>query len=102
MEAAGVVFTANMKIRFTTNDADPQSINESGVDGFQLISIGCDDVAVPGDIDGNGVVDVNDFLLMLGAWGDCPDPCPPCPADVDGNCSVDVNDFLILLANWTS
>ncbi|MHC4828642.1 MAG: hypothetical protein ACYTEY_18985 [Planctomycetota bacterium] len=103
MEAAGVVFTANMKFRFTANDADPQSINESGVDGFQLISVGCDDVSVPGDIDGNGVVDVNDFLMMLAAWGDCPDPCPPsCPADFDGNCSVDVNDFLILLANWTS
>jgi hypothetical protein len=102
MEAAGLVFTANMKIRFTANDADPQSINESGVDGFQLIAIGCDDAGIPGDIDGDGLVNVNDFLLMLAAWGDCPDPCPPsCPADLDGNCSVDVNDFLILLANWT-
>ena len=57
---------------------------------------------VPGDVDGDGTVGIDDFLMLLAAWGACPEPCPPsCPADFDGDCEVGVNDFLILLANWT-
>jgi hypothetical protein len=53
------------------------------------------------DLNGDGSVSVNDFLLLLSAWGDCPDPCPPsCPADFDGNRTVGVTDFLVLLAKW--
>ncbi|MHC4766006.1 MAG: hypothetical protein ACYTF2_12945 [Planctomycetota bacterium] len=101
MENAGLVMTANMKIRYTANDGEPQSINEAGVDGFKVFAIGCGD-EVPGDVDGNGVVDVIDFLALLAAWGPCPDPCPPsCAADFDDNCQVDVLDFLIQLANWS-
>jgi hypothetical protein len=54
-----------------------------------------------GDINGDGSVDVNDFLQMLGAWGACPDPPEPCPADLDNDGSVGITDFLILLANWS-
>jgi hypothetical protein len=54
-----------------------------------------------GDLDGDGVVGVSDFLALLAAFGPCPDPCPPaCPADLDGDCTVGVTDFLILLANF--
>jgi hypothetical protein len=52
---------------------------------------------VTGDIDGDGVVDVEDLLLLLGDWGDC----PGCLADLDGNGVVDVSDLLILLGSWT-
>jgi hypothetical protein len=52
-----------------------------------------------GDVDGDGAVGVNDFLLMLGEWGACGD-CPVCPADFDDDCGVGVTDFLILLAEW--
>ena len=71
LEALGMVFTADMKIRFTANDANPQSINEAGVDGFQVFTINCDD-GIPGDVDGDGVVDATDFLALLAAWGPCP------------------------------
>ncbi|MEE8459778.1 MAG: hypothetical protein V3S08_07885 [Phycisphaerales bacterium] len=55
-----------------------------------------------GDIDGDGLVGINDFLLLLGAWGPCDMPCPPvCAADLDGDCDVGITDFLTLLANWT-
>jgi hypothetical protein len=55
-----------------------------------------------GDIDGDGIVGINDFLLLLGAWGPCDMPCPPaCAADLDGDCDVGITDFLTLLANWT-
>jgi subtilisin family serine protease len=55
---------------------------------------------VPGDIDGDGSVGITDFLILLGAWGPCPDPPDPCSADLDGDGSVGITDMLILLGNW--
>ncbi len=55
-----------------------------------------------GDIDHDGSVNVTDLLLLLAAWGACPQPCPPtCPADLDADCQVSVTDLLILLSEWT-
>jgi hypothetical protein len=53
---------------------------------------------IPGDVDGDGVVDISDLLLLLGAWGECTGECP---ADFDGNGAVDTDDLLVLLANWS-
>ena len=57
-------------------------------------------VLVPsvGDLDGDGSVGIVDFLLLLGVWGPCEDPC--CPADLDEDGMVGITDFLVLLANW--
>jgi hypothetical protein len=61
-----------------------------------------DSCEVPGDVNGDGVIDVSDLLDVLAAWGPCPLPCPPwCPEDVDGTCEVDVTDLLVVLANWS-
>ncbi len=35
-----------------------------------------------GDLDGDGIVGIVDFLALLGAWGPCP---APCIADLDGD-----------------
>ena len=48
------------------------------------------------DLDGNSVVDVDDLLSLLAAWG----PCADCPQDLDDSGSVDVDDLLALLAAW--
>jgi hypothetical protein len=62
--------------------------------------VGCaDEPGIPGDLNGDGVVDVLDLLILLDAWGAC-DDCNECPADLNGDCSVDVLDLLILLDNW--
>jgi hypothetical protein len=50
----------------------------------------------PWDTDGDGIVGINDFLDLLGAWG----PNPGHAADFDGDGEVGINDFLELLANW--
>jgi hypothetical protein len=52
------------------------------------------------DANGDGVVNISDFLFMLSTWGPCPDPPEPCPADLDDNGDVGITDFLQLLANW--
>ena len=45
---------------------------------------------------------ITDFLMLLGAWGPCADPCPPsCEADLDGDCAVGITDLLLLLADWS-
>ncbi|MCZ6835356.1 MAG: hypothetical protein O7G85_06230 [Planctomycetota bacterium] len=51
----------------------------------------------PADIDGDGVVGVNDLLSLLSVW----DACVSCPEDLDGNGQVDVFDLLQLLADWS-
>jgi hypothetical protein len=58
-----------------------------------------DECDVIGDLDGDGTVGVNDFLLLLQAWGACGD-CGSCLADLDGDCTVGINDFLTLLSFW--
>ena len=58
-------------------------------------------VQVPGDVTGDGIVDVLDLLAVLAAWGDCPSQ-GDCPADINGNGVVDVLDLLIVLGAWTT
>jgi len=48
--------------------------------------------ACPGDLDGNGMVDVQDLLLVLEYYGD------EDGGDTDGNGLTDVNDLLIVVA----
>ncbi len=53
-----------------------------------------------GDLDGDGQVGIVDMLLLLSAWGPCPDPPGECDADLDGDGEVGILDFLALLAGW--
>jgi hypothetical protein len=93
---AGLATSETCRLRLTL-DTEPPAV---AVTPGRFTIVGSD--ALPGDLDGDGAVGVADFLLLLGAWGACPPPCPPlCPGDLDGDCSVGVNDFLLLLANWT-
>ena len=59
------------------------------------------EVSLLGDLDGDDSVGIADFLMLLGNWGPCDQPCPPaCPGDIDADCEVGITDFLLLLANW--
>ena len=67
-----------------------------GYCGLQIVRAG----GIPGDVNEDGHVGLADLLMLLAAWGDCPDPPADCPADVDDDGDVDFADLLVLLANW--
>jgi hypothetical protein len=56
-----------------------------------------------GDATGNGIVDIDDLLAVINAWGACP---PPCPADIpptaggSGDGVVNIDDLLAVINNW--
>lgn len=56
-------------------------------------------VTALGDLNGDGVVDGADLIVLLGAWGAC-DDCDACPADLDGDCTVGAADLITLLGDW--
>ena len=61
-------------------------------------------VPLPGDVNGDGTVDVNDLLAVVAAWGPCPAPPASCPADIappGGDGEVNVNDLLLVITNWS-
>jgi hypothetical protein len=55
----------------------------------------------PGDVDGDGVVDLDDIGTVIGAWGACPPPPVGCAADTNGDGVVDVVDLVFVYLQWT-
>lgn len=57
--------------------------------------------AVPGDINGDGVVDINDAILASKAFGSATgDPNYNPAADLDSDGVIDIFDMLILARNF--
>jgi hypothetical protein len=54
---------------------------------------------LPGDVDLDGIVNVNDLLAVIAAWG-VRQPGSP-PTDFDNNGVVNVNDLLAVIAHWS-
>lgn len=74
---------------------------------FQMWTLGIDNARIthapppiPGDTNGDGVVNVADLLAVISAWGPCPAPPASCPADMNGDGVVNVADLLIVITNW--
>ncbi|MCH2146288.1 MAG: S8 family serine peptidase [Phycisphaerales bacterium] len=57
----------------------------------------CSDPAIPGDVNGDGLVNVTDLLAIMDDWG----TCDGCPADLNDDGDVNVTDLLIVIGNWT-
>jgi hypothetical protein len=51
-----------------------------------------------GDVTGDGLVNIDDLLSVIGAWGDCPGTC--CPQDFDMNGIIDIDDLLTVISHW--
>ncbi|MHC5002471.1 MAG: choice-of-anchor B family protein, partial [Planctomycetota bacterium] len=90
--------TSQMRLRFIARDLGGGSVVEAGVDDVRIDRYRCLEPNSP-DINGDGAVDVDDLVLLILAWGSCPDP-EDCSADLDGNGEVDVDDLIELISNW--
>jgi len=88
--------TAAMLVRFSTSDASSSgSVVEAAVDAVMLSRADCaDDNPCAGDLDGSGVVDVDDVLAVLGAFGSGGG------GDVDGDGDTDVDDLLAVVSSF--
>jgi len=86
--------TANVRVRFVARDLATGSLVEAGVDDFKVINVDCTS-SIPGDINGDGVVNAGDLAGLLGAWG-----ATSGPADINGDGIVDATDLAILVSNW--
>jgi hypothetical protein len=56
-------------------------------------------VCPEGDVNRDGVVDVDDLIAVILAWGPCAN-CATCPADMNHNCQVDADDLIAVILNW--
>jgi len=103
LDAAGVTLTATMKLRFTTNDADDQSINESGLDVLEIVGVSCSG-AGPGDCDQDGDIDLDDYAVfadcLTGPLGGILAGCDL--ADMDVDTDVDLDDFAAFQEAFTN
>ena len=88
-------------IRLTLNSEIIYELSEAyEIDfGSELEFSFCDEIlGCEGDLDSDGVVDVQDLLILLAGTG-CIANEDPCLGDVNEDGQTDVNDLLILIAN---
>ena len=90
--------TNQVQLRFTASDLGTGSVIEAGVDGVEVMIIDCESEVIPGDVNGDGVVnllDVTAFVDLLANNGFNE------AADINGDGFVnllDVGPFVDLLA----
>jgi hypothetical protein len=81
-----------------TRFVDDPETPDSGFGQPPVVDMGAFEFQVaascPADVNGDDIVDVQDFLLLLANFGGGGQ------GDIDGNGTVDVQDFLLLLAAW--
>ena len=56
----------------------------------------CEEASCPGDLSGNGLVNGEDLVRILGTWG----ACPGCPEDLNGDGMVNGADLVVILGTW--
>jgi hypothetical protein len=59
-----------------------------------------DSVIVPGDVNGDGLVNIDDLLAVINAWGQTGRP-GSIAADVTDNGVVNIDDLLFVINNWS-
>jgi hypothetical protein len=56
--------------------------------------------SVYGDVTGDGLVNVDDLIAVIIAWGPCPPAPAACPADITLDGQVNVDDLIAVIMSW--
>ena len=88
-------------------DGRPTSFNNAGqlaidiefTDGYGGIFVAS--VGIPGDLDGDGFVGINDLNIVLSNWNQNVPPADPL-ADLSGDGFVGIDDLNAVLSNWNA
>ena len=80
----GIDPTDQMRLSFDASDLGDGAVVEAGIEAISITSIDCEECV--GDLDGNGVVDIEDILLVIAGFGD----------------EYTVDDILVVLAAFGS
>jgi murein tripeptide amidase MpaA len=87
-----------IKVRFEASDLHDGSVVEAGVDDFRVARIACDGVPCPGDLNGDGTIDLDDLAELLSNYGMT--GAIYADGDVDNDNDVDLNDLSQLLSAY--
>jgi len=108
IDGGGALFTTagNFELSGTIGQPDAGPVMTGG--NFELVGGFWPGIGgpLPGDFDGDGDVDLSDFVTFQLCFGGSNNPpaatCPPgVDADLDGDGDVDLADFLIFQQNFT-
>lgn len=81
------------------NDADQILVRGFNPESYELAALLRP--ALPGDVNGDRDVDVDDLFGVINGWGDCPST-GGCTADFDGNAVIDIDDLFDVINHWGS
>ncbi|UCD74334.1 MAG: S8 family serine peptidase [Phycisphaerales bacterium] len=88
-------------IESTADDLGPagwdQQFGYGRINAYAAVDAAINAGGVYGDVNGDGVVNIDDVFAVLAAWG----PCDGCPEDVNGDGVVNIDDLFEVLANWS-
>jgi C1A family cysteine protease len=87
--------TDQVQVRFVVSDSPNNSLVEALVDDFQIEALECESVTCPGDLNGDGVIDLDDLTILLGNYG--MSGAAPEDGDINGDGMVDLVDLAALL-----
>ncbi|MSR18410.1 MAG: hypothetical protein EXS00_04450 [Phycisphaerales bacterium] len=87
--------TASVRFRVRAQDFGSGSLVEAAIDDVEITGLQCSAPSIPGDLDGDGLVNGTDMAILLGAFGSS------AGGDINGDGVTDGVDLAIQVANWS-
>lgn len=95
LSTLGLTPSAQIRVRFTAEDAGEGSLVEAALDEFTIRGVSCNDVSCPADFNQDGGIDGADVEAFFTAWEQ-----GEATADVNGDGGVDGNDVETFFIAW--